>query len=84
MLLLFGTIASVGINNMIKAKIDMNKSRNLVIASIILTVGHRRAVISFEKFSLAEYRTCIHRRRGTRTIIPDKEKDEARKRSRSR
>ena len=53
MLLLFGSIASVGINNMVKAKIDMNKSRNLVIASIILTIGIGGAVISFGKFSLA-------------------------------
>lgn len=53
MLLLFGTIASVGINNMIKAKLDMNKSRNLVISSVILTIGIGGAVISFGKFSLA-------------------------------
>lgn len=53
MLLLFGSIASVGINNMVKAKIDMNKSRNLVIASVILTTGIGGAVISFGKFSLA-------------------------------
>ncbi|MBQ6284577.1 MAG: uracil permease, partial [Bacteroidales bacterium] len=53
MLLLFGSIAAVGINNMVKAKIDMNKTRNLIIASIILTVGIGGAVISFGKFSLA-------------------------------
>ena len=53
MLLLFGSIASVGINNLVKAKIDMNKTRNLIIASIILTVGIGGAVISFGKFSLA-------------------------------
>lgn len=39
MLLLFGTIAAVGINNLIKNKIDLNNTRNLVIASIILTLG---------------------------------------------
>ena len=39
MLLLFGTIAAVGISNMVKAKIDMGKTRNLVIVSLILTVG---------------------------------------------
>jgi len=53
MLLLFGTIASVGINNMIKAKINMNDTRNLVIVSLILTVGIGGAVLSFGKFSLA-------------------------------
>ena len=39
MLLLFGTIASVGINTLIKNKVDMGDTRNLVIASLILTTG---------------------------------------------
>ena len=39
MLLLFGTIASVGINNLVKNKVDMGNTRNLVIASLILTLG---------------------------------------------
>ena len=39
MLLLFGTIASVGINSLVKNKIDLNNTRNLVIASLILTLG---------------------------------------------
>ncbi|MBR5188831.1 MAG: uracil-xanthine permease, partial [Paludibacteraceae bacterium] len=37
MLLLFGTIASVGINTLIKNKVDMGDTRNLIIASLILT-----------------------------------------------
>ena len=53
MLLLFGSIASVGINNMVKAKINMNETRNLIIVSLILTIGIGGAVISFGKFSLA-------------------------------
>ena len=39
MLLLFGTIASVGINNLVKNKVDLGNTRNLVIASLILTLG---------------------------------------------
>ena len=39
MLLLFGTIASVGVNTLIKHKTDMGNTRNLVIASLILTLG---------------------------------------------
>ena len=39
MLLLFGTIASVGVNTLIKNKIDLGNTRNLVIASLILTTG---------------------------------------------
>ena len=39
MLLLFGTIASVGINTLVKNKVDLGDTRNLVIASLILTLG---------------------------------------------
>lgn len=39
MLLLFGTIASVGVNTLVKNKIDLGNTRNLVIASLILTTG---------------------------------------------
>ena len=39
MLLLFGTIASVGVNTLVKNKVDLSNTRNIVIASIILTTG---------------------------------------------
>ena len=39
MLLLFGTIASVGANTLIKNIIDLGNTRNLVIVSLILTTG---------------------------------------------
>lgn len=39
MLLLFGTIASVGVNSLIKNKVDLGDTRNLIIASLILTLG---------------------------------------------
>ena len=39
MLLLFGTIASVGANTLIKNRIDLGNTRNLVIVSLILTTG---------------------------------------------
>ena len=39
MLLLFGTIASVGVNTLVKNRIDLGNTRNLVIASLILTTG---------------------------------------------
>jgi uracil permease len=77
MLLLFGTIASVGINNMIKAKIDMNKSRNLVIASIILTVGIGGAVINIGRLSLAGIGLASIVGVILNLIIPDKDKEEA-------
>lgn len=39
MLLLFGTIASVGVNSLVKNRVDLGDTRNLVIASLILTLG---------------------------------------------
>ena len=39
MILLFGMIAAIGINALIRAKVDMTKARNLVIVSIILVSG---------------------------------------------
>ncbi|MCK5882407.1 MAG: uracil-xanthine permease [Bacteriovoracaceae bacterium] len=39
MILLFGMIAAIGVGNLIRAKVDMTKARNLVIASIILVFG---------------------------------------------
>lgn len=47
MLLLFGTIASVGVNTLIKNKTDMGNTRNLVIASLILTLGIGGAEMTF-------------------------------------
>lgn len=53
MLLLFGTIASVGISNMIQAKVDMRSTRNLIISSLILTIGIGGAVIEFGTLSFS-------------------------------
>ena len=39
MLLLLGTIASVGVNTLVKNRVDLGNTRNLVIASLILTTG---------------------------------------------
>ena len=77
MLLLFGSIAAVGINNMVKAKIDMNKTRNLIIVSLILTIGIGGAVISFGKFSLAGIGLASLVGVILNLIIPDKEKSDA-------
>ena len=47
MLLLFGTIASVGVNSLIKNKVNLGETRNLVIASLILTLGIGGAELTF-------------------------------------
>lgn len=52
MLLLFGTIASVGINSLIKNKVDLGNTRNLVIASLILTLGIGGAEMTFGSITI--------------------------------
>lgn len=53
MLLLFGTIASVGINNMIYNRTNLGSTRNLIIVSLILTFGIGGAVFQIGEFTLA-------------------------------
>ena len=52
MLLLFGTIASVGINNLVKNKVDLGNTRNLVIVSLILILGIGGAELTFGSFTI--------------------------------
>lgn len=52
MLLLFGTIASVGIQSMVRHKVDMSQTRNIIIASVMLTCGIGGAVMEIGTFSL--------------------------------
>ena len=53
MLLLFGTIASVGVNTLVKNQVDMGNTRNLVISSLILTLGIGGAELSFGSFTIS-------------------------------
>jgi uracil permease len=53
MVLLFGMIASVGIRSLIVSKTNMDKTRNQVIVSVILTIGIGGAVMSWGNFSLS-------------------------------
>ena len=52
MLLLFGTIASVGINSLIKNRVDLGETRNLVIASLILILGIGGAELTIGSFTI--------------------------------
>ena len=53
MLLLFGSIASVGIQYLIQHKVDFSETRNIIIASVTLTMGIGGAIISFGTFSMS-------------------------------
>ena len=53
MLLLFGTIASVGVQNLIQRKVNMSDTRNVIIVSIMLTMGLGGAVLSSGSFAVS-------------------------------
>ena len=53
MLLLFGSIASVGVQNLINHKVDLNQTRNIIIVSVTLTMGIGGAVLTFGSFSIS-------------------------------
>ena len=53
MLLLFGTIASVGVQHLIQNKVDMNQTRNIIIVSVTLTMGIGGAILHFGTFSMS-------------------------------
>lgn len=53
MLLLFGTIATAGVANMLKNKVDLSDTRNIVIFSMTMTLGIGGAAFTWGEFSLS-------------------------------
>ncbi|WP_028898070.1 uracil-xanthine permease family protein [Prevotella sp. HUN102] len=53
MLLLFGTIASVGIQNLIQNKVNLNQTRNTIIISVTLTIGIGGAILNWGDFAMS-------------------------------
>lgn len=58
MLLLFGTIASLGLKTLIDAKVDLMLPRNLVIVSSVLTVGVGGLVVKIGSMAFAGVGLC--------------------------
>ena len=58
MVLLFGTIASIGLKTLIEAKVDLMAPRNLVIVSVVLTAGIGALEIKLGNFSLVGVGLC--------------------------
>ncbi|MFA5518315.1 MAG: uracil-xanthine permease family protein, partial [Spirochaetota bacterium] len=52
MIILFGTIASIGIKNMVEHKVDFTSNKNLIIVAVILVVGIGGASLNFGQFTL--------------------------------
>nr|WP_314898582.1 uracil-xanthine permease family protein [uncultured Deefgea sp.] len=53
MVLLFGTIASIGLKTLIDSKVDLMLPRNLVIVSVVLTCGIGGLMVQVGNFNLA-------------------------------
>jgi uracil permease len=58
MILLFGSIATVGLNTLIKNNVDLHKSRNLVIVAITLVFGIGGMAFGVGEFSLQGVSLC--------------------------
>ncbi|EGR4326136.1 uracil-xanthine permease [Vibrio cholerae] len=58
MILLFGSIATVGLNTLIKNQVDLHKSRNLVIVAVTLVFGIGGMAFGVGDFSLQGVSLC--------------------------
>ncbi|WP_330961927.1 uracil-xanthine permease family protein [Photobacterium sp. 53610] len=58
MILLFGSIATVGLNTLIKNQVDLHKSRNLVIVAVTLVFGIGGMAFGIGEFSLQGISLC--------------------------
>ncbi|AUI65128.1 MULTISPECIES: uracil-xanthine permease family protein [Glaesserella] len=58
MMLVFGSIAAVGMSTLIRAKVDMSEARNLCIVSVVMTFGIGGMLINVGEFSLKGISLC--------------------------
>ena len=71
MILLFGTIASLGLKTLIDARVDLMRPKNLVIVSSVLTTGVGGMVIKFGTVSFAGVGLCAILAIVLNRLIPD-------------
>jgi uracil permease len=58
LILLFGTIASVGLNTLVRHQVDLSNPRNLCIVSVVLVFGIGGMAFDFGDFSLQGVSLC--------------------------
>jgi uracil permease len=58
MMLMFGSVASVGLNTLIKARVDLDEPRNLVIVSAVLVMGIGGLALNFDGMTLQGVSLC--------------------------
>ena len=76
MILLFGTIASLGLKTLIDAKVDLMNPKNLVIVSTVLTTGVGGMLVKIGSFSFAGVGLCAVLAIILNLIIPNREQSE--------
>ena len=72
MILLFGTIASLGLKTLIDAQVDLMKPKNLVIASSVLTTGVGGMVFKVGSVSFAGVGLCAVLAIVLNLVLPDR------------
>lgn len=77
MLLLFGTIASLGIKTLIDAKVDLMQPKNLVIVSSVLTTGIGGMIIKVGTLSFAGVGLCAVLAIILNCVLPNTKSEEA-------
>lgn len=77
MMLLFGAVAVVGMNTLIKAKVDLSVPRNLCIASVVMTFGIGGMLINIGEFSLKGISLCALIAIVLNLVLPKEEKTES-------
>ncbi|WP_228550558.1 uracil-xanthine permease family protein [Endozoicomonas sp. OPT23] len=76
MMLLFGSIAVVGLSTMIKAQVDLGKPRNLVIVSIVMVFGIGNLAITAGDFTLKGISLCAITAVLLNLILPHTDKED--------
>ncbi|KPN71231.1 uracil-xanthine permease family protein [Neisseria sp. 83E34] len=72
MILLFGTIASLGLKTLIDAQVDLMRPKNLVIVSTVLTTGVGGMLVKFGSISFAGVGLCAILAIILNLILPEK------------
>ena len=77
MILLFGAIAVVGLNSLIKAQVDLGKPRNLVIVSVVLVLGIGDFALTLGGFTLKGVSLCALVAVLLNLLLPQGQSDES-------
>ncbi|MBT0962357.1 uracil-xanthine permease family protein [Denitromonas iodatirespirans] len=72
MMLLFGSVASIGLKTLITARVSMDEPRNLVIVSTVLVCGIGGLAVNLDGFSLQGVSLCAVAAIGLHLLLPSR------------